>query len=63
METMELKATKREILGKKVESLRQQGILPAVIFGKETGSIPISINYKEFFKVFKRPGKVLLLIL
>ena len=55
--TMKLVAEKREILGKKVESLRRQGLLPAVIFGKETGSIPITLNQKEFLKVYEEAGE------
>lgn len=54
---MELKAEKREILGKKVKSLRQQGLLPAVVFGKETGSLPITLNHKEFLKVYEEAGE------
>jgi len=54
---MELKAEKREILGKKVGALRQQGILPAVVFGKELGSIPITLSQKEFEKVYEEAGE------
>jgi len=54
---MKLTAKKREILGKKVESLRRQGLLPAVVFGKETGSIPITLNQKEFLKVYEEAGE------
>jgi len=54
---MELKAKKREILGKKVETLRQKGLLPAVVFGKETGSIPITLDQKEFLKVYEEAGE------
>ena len=54
---MELKAEKREILGKKVENLRQQGMLPAVVFGKELGSISITLDQKEFEKVYEEVGE------
>ena len=54
---MKLAAEKREVLGKKVKSLRQQGKLPAVVFGKETGSIPITLNKKEFLKIYKEAGE------
>ena len=54
---MELKAEKRKILGKKVEKLRQQGLLPAVVFGKEAGSIPITLDHKEFLKVYEEAGE------
>lgn len=54
---IKLKAQKREILGKKVESLRRREMLPAVVFGKEVGSIPITLDQKEFEKVFAEAGE------
>ncbi len=57
IDTMKLKAEKREILGKKVKNLRQQGLLPAVVFGKEAGSIPITLDQKEFEKVYEEAGE------
>ena len=57
MAFMELKAEKRAILGKKVKGLRQKGILPAVVFGKETGSIPVTLDQKSFEKVYKEVGE------
>ena len=54
---MKLKAEKRAILGKKVKGLRQKGILPAVVFGKETGSIPVTLDQKSFEKVYKEVGE------
>ena len=54
---MKLKVEKREILGKKVKTLRQRGMLPAVVFGKETGSLPITLNHKEFLKVYEEAGE------
>lgn len=54
---MKLKARKRSVLGKKVKNLREQGVLPAVVFGKEVGSIPITLDKKEFEKVFAEAGE------
>lgn len=41
-------AEPRDVVGKKVSSLRRQGILPAVIYGAETESKPIQVNAHEF---------------
>jgi len=54
---MKLTAEKREVLGKKVKRLRQQGKLPAVVFGKEVGSIPITLDKREFLKVYTEAGE------
>ncbi len=61
MTTLELKSKKREILGKKVKSLRREGILPAVVYGGKEGSTPIELNLKEFYKVFKATGETTLI--
>lgn len=44
MTTLELKATKRHIEGKKVKALRQQGITPAHIFGPGVKSETIEVE-------------------
>lgn len=55
---MKLTATKRKILGKKVKTLRQQELLPAVVFGKELKeSIPITLDKKEFERVYHEAGE------
>lgn len=54
---MKLIAKKRDILGKKVKSLRQQGLLPGVVFGKDMESVPITLNKKEFEKVYQEAGE------
>ncbi len=53
---MELAVTKRDT-GKKVKALREGGFLPAVVYGRSEAAIPISINRKEFEKVFKASGE------
>ncbi len=54
---MELKAEKREIFGKKNNLLRDERLLPAVIFGKGLESMPIVVDYNSFVKVFKEAGE------
>lgn len=54
---LELKAQMREDVGKKLKSLRKQGIIPAVVYGSGHKPISIQIDYKEFEKVFEKAGE------
>ncbi len=54
---MDLKVEKREILGRKVESLRRQGILPAELYGRGVANAHLSIDTKEFEKLYKQAGE------
>lgn len=54
---LELKAEIREDAGKKLKSLRKQGIIPAVVYGSGHKPISIQIDYKEFEKVFEQAGE------
>lgn len=54
---MQLIGEKREIIGKKAQTLRDNNLLPGVIFGKGLESIPITVNYNDFVKVFKQAGE------
>ena len=53
----ELKANKREELGKKTNALRRAGFLPAVIYGEGVKSSPLSVLYKDFEKIYKEAGE------
>ncbi|GAB4529859.1 MAG: 50S ribosomal protein L25/general stress protein Ctc [Anaerolineales bacterium] len=44
MENIVLKASKRTQTGKKVNAYRRAGKLPAVVYGKEIGSIPVWLD-------------------
>ncbi len=46
MEKYELEAQKRDIIGKKVKALRNEGLLPAVIYGRGLDPQPITLNTK-----------------
>jgi len=50
-------ADKREVLGKKVKALRDEGILPANIYEKGSDSIAIQMPYLEMVKAWKNAGK------
>lgn len=54
---MELHATTRTILGKKVGHLRSEGLIPAEIFGHGFENKHISVPAKEFAKTYKTAGE------
>lgn len=61
MSKLILKATSRKILGRKVKSLRKEGLLPANIYGKKVKSNAITVATKEFAEVFKNAGETSLI--
>lgn len=54
---MEIKAEKREILGKKVAVLRKDGFIPAELYGHGIPNMHLSIESKAFEKLFKNAGE------
>lgn len=52
-----LKADKREVTGKKVGAIRLKGFVPANIFGKKVKSLAVTLNTKDFLKVYKDAGE------
>ncbi len=46
MEKYLIEAEKRDLVGKKVKMLRQSGKIPAVIYGKDLKSLPITLDRK-----------------
>ena len=54
---LELNAKIREISGKKVKTLRKQGIIPAVLYGAKIKPISLEIDYNEFEKIYKEAGE------
>lgn len=50
MEEIIFEANRREVVGKKVNALRRDGVLPAVVYGHNIDPISISLNYKEASK-------------
>ena len=43
-----LAAASRTVTGKKVASLRREGLLPAVVYGHGTASEPVTVDAHEF---------------
>ncbi len=56
MEKYVLNAHKREVIGKKVKSLRREGKLPAIIYGHEIEPMPITLETKQVHQVLKQVG-------
>jgi large subunit ribosomal protein L25 len=56
MEQIELKTQKRKVLGKKVKNLRREGLVPAVLYGHETDSVPLQVEERELNRVLAQAG-------
>lgn len=57
MEQITLSAQKRTVLGRKVKSLRREGIIPAHIFGHKVKTEHIQVKANDFKKVFEKAGE------
>jgi large subunit ribosomal protein L25 len=51
MEENVLKASKRAITGKQVKKLRNDGMIPGVVYGRGVSTIPITLNNREVQKL------------
>ncbi len=58
-----LKVEKREATGKKLKNLREEGILPAILYGPEIENINIQLDVKTFNQVHKEAGESTLISL
>ena len=63
MKQIELRATSREILGKKVRFLRHQGIIPLHLFGHNVESIALQCDEAQLKRVLAQAGKTRLISL
>ena len=54
---MELTVQTRKILGKKVKALREQGLIPAELYGHGLENFHLTVPKKEFSKLFKEAGE------
>ncbi|MFA6533867.1 MAG: 50S ribosomal protein L25 [Patescibacteria group bacterium] len=57
MANLLLKATVREATGRGVEKLRENNLLPAVLYGRELTNQNLAVNYRDFAKVFQTAGE------
>ena len=55
--TLKLDAKIRTLLGKKVGDLRQEGKIPAVIYGHGIDNINLEIDYNTFDKAYQEAGE------
>jgi large subunit ribosomal protein L25 len=58
-----LDATTRTVFGKKVKTLRQEGLLPATVYGKGIEPLSVQIDYRTFEKVYRQVGNSALVTL
>jgi len=56
MEALELRATPRTVVGKKVKALRHKDIVPGVIYGHGVGSLPVQFDSRELQKAISQAG-------
>src|SRR3989344_1417350 len=54
---LELKAEKRNILGRKVKQLRKNGLVPAELYGHGFENVHLSLPDKDFLKVYEEAGE------
>jgi large subunit ribosomal protein L25 len=54
---IKLSVQKRKITGRKVKSLRREGIVPANIYGKDVKSQAIQVSARDFNQAFKQSGE------
>ena len=54
MEKIVIEAQVRNQTGKKVKFLRREGLIPAVIYGREIETLPISLKNRETTLLFKK---------
>ncbi len=61
MDQMELQATHRQILGRKVRFLRRQGIIPVHLFGHNVESLALQCEAAQLKRVLAQAGKTRLI--
>lgn len=56
MEALELKAEPRQVKGRAVKHLRQQGLVPVILYGKDVESTPLQVQERALEKVLEVAG-------
>jgi len=57
MKKLTLNTKSRDVLGRKIKKLRQQGILPGNVFGKKIKSEAVQVELADFEVVYKAAGE------
>jgi large subunit ribosomal protein L25 len=64
MARQEFTAKRRTVLGKKVSRLRREGLVPGVVYGPVVeGTVPVSVDRREFAKFYQTNGHSTLFVL
>ena len=64
MAGQEFTAQRRTVLGKKVRRLRRAGLVPGVVYGPVVkGTVPVSVDRREFVKFYQTNGHSTLFVL
>jgi large subunit ribosomal protein L25 len=50
---LSIKVEERKVFGKKLKKIRKEGLIPANIYGVDFKSKSISVNFKDFLKIYK----------
>lgn len=58
---MKFQAKLREYIGKKSKKLQKEGFIPAVLYGKGIENLNLSVDVKDFTKIYKIAGENTLL--
>lgn len=56
MTKISLAASSRELIGKKVKKLRAKGLIPAVVYGRGRDPEALSVDAKDFRRVYQQAG-------
>jgi large subunit ribosomal protein L25 len=54
---LEIAVSARAVSGKQNKRLRGSGVVPGVLFGKTTGSIPVQLGAKELETLYRQAGR------
>jgi len=57
MTTFTLRAEPRELIGKKAQKLREQNLIPAVLYGHNIKNQNLAVKKNDFFKVYSQVGE------
>lgn len=57
MEALKLEAKKRDVVGKQVKQLREEGAIPAVVYGHGVEAKNITVDFRAFEKALRQAGE------
>ncbi|MBI4434874.1 50S ribosomal protein L25 [Candidatus Uhrbacteria bacterium] len=61
MEPITLRAAPRTSLGRRAQRVRGEGNIPAVVYGREMSSTPVTVSGQEFSRAYRAAGESTLL--